>query len=63
MGFIAAFILLLAFTANVVTGALGDAPFVGNVAEMVVLLAAAIAFVVGVLQREARDKKDENIYH
>jgi hypothetical protein len=53
----------VAFTANVVTGALGDAPFVGNVAEMVVLLAAAIAFVVGVLQRETRDKKDENINH
>jgi hypothetical protein len=63
LGFIAALILLVAFTANVVMGALGDARFVGNVAEMVVLLAAAIAFVVGVLQREARDKKDENINH
>jgi len=58
MAFITAFVLLVAFTANVVIGAVGDAPLVGNVAEMLILLGSAIAFVVGILQREERDRKD-----
>ncbi len=61
MAFIVAFILLAAFTANVVIGAVGDGPLVGNVAEMLVLLGASVAFVTGILQREQRDKKDENL--
>ena len=56
MAFIAALILLLAFIANVVIGAAGDGPLVGNVAEMILLLLASIAFVAGILQREAREK-------
>jgi len=35
---------------------LGNAPAVGNVAEMVILLAAAVAFSVGILRSEAREK-------
>ncbi len=56
MAFIVALVLLLAFVSNVAIGAIGDAPLVGNVAEMLVLLGASTAFVVGILQREARDK-------
>lgn len=57
MAFIVALFLLVAFTANVAIGAIGDGPIVGNVAEMIILLLSACAFVVGILQREARDKK------
>ena len=49
-----ALVLVLAFTANVVVGAVGDAPIVGNVTEMLILFAAAIAFSVGILRSEAR---------
>ena len=59
MAFIVALILLSAFVANVVIGAVGNAPLVGNVAEMIVLLLASVAFVVGILQREAQDKKSK----
>lgn len=59
MAFIVALLLLAGFTANVVVGAIGDAPIVGNVGEMIVLLSAAIAFSVGILQREARAQDDE----
>ncbi len=61
MAFIVAFILLVAFTSNVVIGAIGDGPLVGNVAEMMILLGASVAFVVGILQREERDKKDGDL--
>jgi hypothetical protein len=57
MAFIIASVLLVAFIANVAIGAIGDGPLVGNVTEMVVLLAASVAFAVGILQREVRDKK------
>lgn len=58
MAFIIALILFLAFTANVTIGAIGDAPLVGNVAELLMLLAASTAFVVGILQQEAKAKRD-----
>ncbi len=54
MAFIIASLLVVAFTVNVAIGAIGDGPVVGNVAEMLVLLSASVAFVVGILQREAR---------
>lgn len=57
MAFIAALLLLAAFIANVVIGAIGDGPLVGNVTEMIMLLLASMAFVVGILQREAREGK------
>lgn len=55
MPYLIAVLLVAAFTANVVVGALGDAPVVGNVAEMLILFAAAISFSVGILRSEARD--------
>jgi hypothetical protein len=57
MAFIIALILFLAFTANVAIGAIGDGPIVGNVGELIVLLAASISFVVGILQQEAIVKR------
>jgi len=59
MAYIVALILVAAFTANVVIGAIGDAPLVGNVAEMVILFAAAISFSAGILKSEARAKAQE----
>ena len=56
MAFIAALLLLAAFIANVALGAIGDGPLVGNVTEMIMLLLASIAFVIGILQREARER-------
>jgi hypothetical protein len=55
MPYLIAVLLVAAFTANVVVGALGDAPIVGNVAEMLILFAAAISFSVGILRSETRD--------
>ena len=57
MAFIIALILFLAFTVNVAIGAIGDGPIVGNVGELLVLLAASISFVVGILQQEANVKR------
>lgn len=59
MAFIIALILLSTFVANVVIGAVSNAPLVGNVTEMIVLLLASVAFVAGILQREAQDKKSK----
>jgi len=62
MPYIIALVLVAVFTANVVVGAVGDGPIVSNVAEMVILFAAAISFSVGILRSEARanSKKTEN---
>jgi hypothetical protein len=57
MAFIISLTLLLAFTANVAIGALGEGPLVGNVAESLMLTTASVSFVVGILQREAKAKK------
>ena len=52
--------LLLAFVINVTIGAITKAPPVSNVVEMMVLFGAAIAFSVGILRSEAREKSGEN---
>ncbi len=59
MPYIVALVLVAMFTVNVTVGALGDAPIVNNVAEMVILLAAAVAFSVGILRSEAREQARE----
>lgn len=43
------------FLANVVIGSMGLPVFLTDVQEMLVLWAATIAFVVAILQREARE--------
>lgn len=60
MPYLIAAALLLAFVINVTIGAMTRAPLVSNVVEMVVLFGAAIAFTVGILRSEAREKSDEN---
>lgn len=59
MPYVIALVLVAAFTANVVVGAVGEAPIVGNVAEMLILFSAAIAFSVGILRSEARAASEE----
>lgn len=56
MAYLVAALLVAAFTANVVMGAVGDGPLVRNATEMLILFAAAIAFTVGILRSEAREK-------
>lgn len=48
------------YFANVALGAFGGHIFLGDVGEMLVLFAAAILFVVAILQKEAvqKDKND-----
>lgn len=60
MAYLIALLLVGAFTANVVIGAVGDAPIVGNVTEMLILFGAAISFSVGILRSEAREKSRKN---
>jgi type IV secretory pathway VirB2 component (pilin) len=55
MPYLVALVLVAAFTANVVFGAVGQERFVGNVGEMLILFAAAI---VGILRSEARAKSE-----
>ncbi len=59
MPYVIALVLVAAFTANVVMGAVGEAPIVGNVAEMLILFAAAISFSVGILRSEARANSEK----
>ena len=53
-------VLFIAFVTNVVIGSTGSAPFVGDVGEMLLLLAASTSFVAGILKREALEKKRKN---
>lgn len=52
--------LFVIFTVNVVMGSLSGAAFLTDVGEMLLLLAASIAFVAAILQREdaARNNQD-----
>lgn len=55
-----AVVFFAAFVANVIVGSIGNAPIVGDVGEMLLLLAASASFVVGILKREALEKKRKN---
>ncbi|WP_439155090.1 hypothetical protein [Yoonia sp.] len=57
MPLLGAIILFCIFTANVGLGAMGGSPFLGNVGEMLVLVAAAVMFVVAILKSEAATRK------
>ncbi len=58
---IIAIVLFLIFAANVVLGSVGQAVFLGDVPEMLVLFAAVIAFVAMILQKEtAQNKKNKS---
>ena len=47
------------FFGNVVLGAFGGTPFLGDLGEMLTLLAASLAFVVAILRREAAASTDD----
>ena len=53
MAFYAAAILLAAFIGNVIIGATSNSAILGNVGEMLLLLAASVLFVIGILKKEA----------
>ncbi len=48
------------FFANVTSGALDAGVFLGDLAEMLLLLAASLLFVVGVLIREAETARSKS---
>lgn len=50
---VAALICFAIFFCNVAAGAAGAGVYLGDVAEMLTLLAASVLFVIGVLMREA----------
>lgn len=52
-----ALVTFVVFFANVASGAAGAGAFMGDIPEMLTLFAAAILFVIGVLAREANEKK------
>ena len=52
-----ALLLFLLFFANVAMGAARMGAVLGDVGEMLMLFASALAFTIGVLQREAIEKK------
>ena len=45
------------FASNVVIGSVTRAPFLNDVSEMLVLLAAAILFIAAILKKEAESKE------
>lgn len=50
--------LFVIFFANVSFGAAGNAEFLGDIPQMLVLFASAVLFVVGVLLCEAKAEKE-----
>lgn len=57
MFLLASIITFAVFASNVALGAFTGNVFLGDVAEMLVLFAAAILFVVAILKREAEEKE------
>ena len=57
MPLIGAIILFAVFALNVGMGAMTGTAFMGDIAEMLVLIGTAILFVVAIIQREAAAKK------
>jgi hypothetical protein len=51
--------VFVVYFTNVALGAFAGSAFLGDVGEMLVLFAAAILFVVAILQKEA-DRKNNN---
>ena len=53
LALVGALIFFVIFFGNVAMGAAGQPVFLGDIAEMLLLFASALLFVVGVLFREA----------
>jgi hypothetical protein len=58
MAFIGSIVLFVVFTVNVAMGSASNSAFLTDVGEMLVLLAAAIMFVIAILKKEADAKKN-----
>ena len=50
-------VLFAVFLVNVSAGAFAQSSFLGDVGDMLTLMAASVAFVVGVLQRESAERQ------
>lgn len=59
MYLVAAALLFGIFGLNVALGAFGGAAFLGNVSEMLLILASVTAFVVATLKREAARRNEK----
>lgn len=57
MPLIGAIVLFAIFALNVGMGAMSGSAFMGDVAEMLVLIGTAVLFVVAIIQKEADAKK------
>lgn len=56
-------VLTAVFVLNVALGASGSGTFLSDVQEMMVLLAASIAFVIAILRREAQARGQRDQTH
>ena len=52
-----ALLLFAIFGSNVILGSMGMGGFLGDVSEMLILLAASITFVAAILQKETAEKE------
>lgn len=59
MAYCVSLMLVIGFIANVTVGAFAGSAPLDNVAEMLILLVASIAFSVGILQSEATARSSE----
>lgn len=59
MYLIAAAVVFTAYFANVALGAFADSAVLGDLGEMIVLFAASILFVVGIIRAEAKRKSEK----
>ena len=50
-------VLFLIFGLNVVLGSLGGPQFLGDLGELLVVIASVIFFVITIIQRENREKE------
>lgn len=58
MPLLIAALFLAIFAANVAIGSAGGKVFLSDVQEMLVLMAAAVSFVVAILQKESARRRD-----
>lgn len=56
----ASIVTFVIYFANVALGAFANAAVLGDLGEMLVLLAASILFVVAILQKEAAQSKNKD---
>ncbi|AZV78917.1 hypothetical protein EBB79_14255 [Parasedimentitalea marina] len=52
-----ALLLFAVFGSNVILGSMGMGVFLGDVSEMLILLAASIIFVAAILKKETAEKQ------